>query len=120
MNCTYVCTWIVVWFLYKNLLFVTGVVFDCIYRLSNYTLGLGLNRVPLVVVDLMHSEPWTVNTYTLNIYRLRPGFQEQDFDASQPHQVCYLEQVTTASTDRIVNLDLLKGSISTSPLKSGR
>lgn len=59
---------------------------------TNYTIGVGLNRVQLHVVDPLHSEPWILNTYTLNIYRQPPGELVAKFDAKASHQVCLLRQ----------------------------
>ncbi|XP_042214337.1 uncharacterized protein LOC121860980 isoform X1 [Homarus americanus] len=81
---------------------VTGVALNCQAEarlddkfgpstLVNYTLGLGENRVPLAVVDIGHSEPWTLNTYTIHLTRRPPPVPSPDV-TSLPHQVCGLKQ----------------------------
>ncbi|XP_066979373.1 cadherin-like and PC-esterase domain-containing protein 1 [Macrobrachium rosenbergii] len=59
--------------------------------LVNYTLGLGDNRVNIAVVDIGHSEPWTLNTYTIHITRRPPPRPLPDV-TTRPHQVCALKQ----------------------------
>lgn len=75
---------------------------ECIFtRPSSYTLGLGLNKITLVVVDITHTEPWILTTYTLNIYR-----NERSNDVEKKRkfrseinqiQVCSLKQVNIFS-----------------------
>ena len=60
---------------------------------SNYTLGLGTNSIVLHVVDVSHSTPWILCTYTLHVYREEPGKQLGTFHSQQPHSVCSLKQV---------------------------
>ena len=71
-------------------------------RPSSYTLGLGLNKITLVVVDITHTEPWILTTYTLNIYR-----NERSNDVEKKRkfrseinqiQVCSLKQVKVFSS----------------------
>ncbi|CAL4103397.1 unnamed protein product, partial [Meganyctiphanes norvegica] len=59
--------------------------------LVNTTLGLGDNRVSLSVVDIGHSEPWTLNTYTIHIRRRPPSVPSPPI-THQQHQVCHLKQ----------------------------
>ncbi|XP_071525533.1 uncharacterized protein [Panulirus ornatus] len=60
-------------------------------NLVNYTLGLGENRIPIAVVDIAHSEPWTLNTYTIHLTRRPPPVPHPDI-TTEPHQVCVLKQ----------------------------
>ncbi|XP_072025253.1 LOW QUALITY PROTEIN: cadherin-like and PC-esterase domain-containing protein 1 [Amphiura filiformis] len=62
-------------------------------RPSNYTLGVGENRISMFVVDITHSEPWVSNSYTVNVYRqsVEEG-EEQTWEDDQPHHVCSLVQ----------------------------
>lgn len=62
-------------------------------RSTNYTLGVGENRISFLVVDISHTEPWVINTYTLVIHRLAITHGELPFDPTFPHQVCSLHQV---------------------------
>ena len=65
------------------------------HRPSNYTLGVGENRINMLVVDITHSEPWVINSYTVNVYRQSLGEdEEEDFAPGQLHQVCSLVQVS--------------------------
>ncbi|XP_069174799.1 cadherin-like and PC-esterase domain-containing protein 1 [Procambarus clarkii] len=59
--------------------------------LVNHTLGLGENRVVLAVVDIGHSEPWTLNTYTLHLTRRPPPIPSPDITMNT-HQICALKQ----------------------------
>ncbi|XP_076333251.1 cadherin-like and PC-esterase domain-containing protein 1 isoform X2 [Tachypleus tridentatus] len=61
-------------------------------RPTNYTLGVGPNRISFLVVDISHTEPWVVNTYTLLVYRLSVTYNEPPFSPDLPHQVCSLKQ----------------------------
>ncbi|GFQ98804.1 cadherin-like and PC-esterase domain-containing protein 1 [Trichonephila clavata] len=61
-------------------------------RTTNYTLGVGENRISFLVVDITHTEPWVINTYTLVVHRLTITHGEPPFDPSIPHQVCSLHQ----------------------------
>ncbi|GIY07031.1 cadherin-like and PC-esterase domain-containing protein 1 [Caerostris extrusa] len=61
-------------------------------RTTNYTLGVGENRISFLVVDITHTEPWVINTYTLVVHRLTITHGEPPFDPSVPHQVCSLHQ----------------------------
>lgn len=61
-------------------------------RSTNYTLGVGENRISFLVVDVSHTEPWVINTYTLVIHRLSITHSEPPFDPTFPHQVCSLLQ----------------------------
>ncbi|XP_069972371.1 cadherin-like and PC-esterase domain-containing protein 1 [Penaeus vannamei] len=60
--------------------------------LVNYTLGLGDNHLTLAVVDIAHSEPWTLNTYTLHLTRRSPPRPRPDVVSRPHHQVCALIQ----------------------------
>ncbi|XP_063846462.1 uncharacterized protein LOC135092138 [Scylla paramamosain] len=63
--------------------------------LVNYTLGLGENRVVVAVVEIGHSEPWTLNTYTLHLTRLPPPPpppQVKPALPATPREVCALRQ----------------------------
>ncbi|XP_038054432.1 cadherin-like and PC-esterase domain-containing protein 1 [Patiria miniata] len=71
-------------------------------RPSNYTLGVGENRISMLVVDITHSEPWVVNTYSVIVHRKSITDGEADFDESKTHQVCSLVQEC--------NLQFLQGS----------
>ncbi|XP_023235380.1 uncharacterized protein LOC111634775 [Centruroides sculpturatus] len=59
---------------------------------TNYTLGVGENKIYLLVIDISHSKPWLVSTYTLTVYRLPLVHGEAPFDPSESHQVCSLIQ----------------------------
>ncbi|GAB6029952.1 cadherin-like and PC-esterase domain containing 1 [Chamberlinius hualienensis] len=59
---------------------------------TNYTLGLGDNHVTFVVVDIRHTEPWVINTYTLTIRRQDVSHSEPNFDVQSPHEVCSIRQ----------------------------
>ncbi|XP_076333149.1 cadherin-like and PC-esterase domain-containing protein 1 isoform X1 [Tachypleus tridentatus] len=61
-------------------------------RPTNYTLGVGPNKLSFFVVDTSHTEPWVVNTYTLLVYRLPVTHDEPPFSPDFPHQVCSLKQ----------------------------
>lgn len=61
-------------------------------RPTNYTLGIGVNRISLLVVDVTHSEPWVINTYILLVRRLPITHGQPSFDPQQPHQICHLKQ----------------------------
>ncbi|XP_077979695.1 cadherin-like and PC-esterase domain-containing protein 1 [Glandiceps talaboti] len=61
-------------------------------RPVNYTLGIGNNRVSMHVVDVTHSEPWVINTYTVNVYRKKLSEDVGVFNPELPHQVCSLIQ----------------------------
>ncbi|KFM56817.1 hypothetical protein X975_20020, partial [Stegodyphus mimosarum] len=49
-------------------------------RTTNYTLGVGENRITFYVVDITHTEPWVINTYTLVVHRLAIVRGEPPFD----------------------------------------
>lgn len=59
-------------------------------RPANYTLGVGTNRVTLVVVDVTHPEPLVVNTYIVHIHRRT--LLGTEFNKDHPHSVCSLKQ----------------------------
>nr|XP_006821655.1 PREDICTED: cadherin-like and PC-esterase domain-containing protein 1-like [Saccoglossus kowalevskii] len=61
-------------------------------RAANYTLGIGENRVSMHVVDVTHTEPWVINTYTVYVYRKKIYEDEGVFNPELPHQVCSLIQ----------------------------
>lgn len=63
------------------------------YRPTNYTLGVGTNKITLAVVDVSHTEPWVINTYTIYITRRGLADNEPPFRPHEPHQVCSLKQV---------------------------
>ncbi|XP_035676867.1 cadherin-like and PC-esterase domain-containing protein 1 isoform X2 [Branchiostoma floridae] len=65
---------------------------DGLSRPANYSLGLGENRINFLVVDLTHTEPWVINTYTLHVYRERLTDTEPAFNPRVPHQVCTMTQ----------------------------
>jgi hypothetical protein len=65
----------------------------CSHRTTNYTLGIGVNKISFVVVDISHTEPWVINTYTLIINRLPIAHNMPQFRASLPHHVCSFTQV---------------------------
>ncbi|XP_072174301.1 cadherin-like and PC-esterase domain-containing protein 1 [Diadema setosum] len=60
-------------------------------RPANFTLGLGHNRINILVVDMTHSEPWVLNTYTLHIHRA-PRSNPSLLATDQEHEVCTLVQ----------------------------
>ena len=62
-------------------------------RPTNYTLGIGENRINMLVVDITHSEPWVMNTYTVTVYRKSIMEDELAFVGNKNHQVCSLVQV---------------------------
>uniref|UniRef100_T1JPJ4 Cadherin-like beta sandwich domain-containing protein n=1 Tax=Strigamia maritima TaxID=126957 RepID=T1JPJ4_STRMM len=59
---------------------------------ANYTLGLGENRITFVIVDIRHTEPWVINSYSIVVERAAPTDNEPIFDANRKHQVCALKQ----------------------------
>ncbi|RWS14447.1 cadherin-like and PC-esterase domain-containing protein 1, partial [Dinothrombium tinctorium] len=61
-------------------------------RPINYTLGIGSNKVTFVVVDISHTEPWVISSYTLHINRLHPTHNESKFNPLVPHRICSLKQ----------------------------
>ncbi|CAG2162722.1 unnamed protein product [Oppiella nova] len=61
-------------------------------RTTNYTLGIGVNKISLVVVDISHTEPWVINTYTLIINRVPVTHNVPEFRAQLPHRVCSFTQ----------------------------
>ncbi|KAI8483516.1 Cadherin-like and PC-esterase [Branchiostoma belcheri] len=71
---------------------------DGLARPANYSLGLGENRINFLVVDLTHTEPWVINTYTLHVYRERHTDTEPAFHPRVPHQVCTMTQVSGRET----------------------
>ena len=75
------------------------------FRPSNYTLGLGQNRISIQVVDVTHTEPWVINTYTLYIHRASRTDSDGEIDLKQPHQICSLTQVGQ-ETDIDHNIDV--------------
>ena len=62
-------------------------------RVTNYTLGIGVNKISFVVVDISHTEPWVINTYTLVINRVPISHNVPQFRAQLPHRVCSFTQV---------------------------
>ncbi|XP_071784213.1 cadherin-like and PC-esterase domain-containing protein 1 [Asterias amurensis] len=63
-----------------------------ISRPTNYTLGTGENRINMLVVDITHSEPWVMNTYTVTVYRKSIMEDELAFVGNKNYQVCSLVQ----------------------------
>ncbi|XP_064488708.1 cadherin-like and PC-esterase domain-containing protein 1 [Ornithodoros turicata] len=62
-------------------------------RPTNYSLGIGDNKVVLYVMDSSQSsDPWVVNTYTISVRRLSITDGEESFTPATPHQVCSLKQ----------------------------
>ncbi|XP_071961477.1 cadherin-like and PC-esterase domain-containing protein 1 [Antedon mediterranea] len=61
-------------------------------RPANYSIGIGDNRVNLLVVDITHTEPWVINTYVVHVYREGLSEHEQEFKDDEAHQVCSLIQ----------------------------
>ncbi|KAI1278749.1 Cadherin-like and PC-esterase domain-containing protein 1 [Halotydeus destructor] len=59
---------------------------------TNYTLGVGMNKIVLIVVDVSHTEPWAVNTYSLFINRQDIAASDHNFNSDLPHQICSLKQ----------------------------
>lgn len=59
-------------------------------RPSNYTLGLGYNQIKILVVDVTHTDPWILNTYTLNIYR---EMHDSNYNTEGIYYDCVLRQV---------------------------
>ena len=62
-------------------------------RPSNFTLGLGSNRVTIHVVDVTHTEPWILNTYNLYIHREQPGEGPTGGGGAGVQRVCQIIQV---------------------------
>lgn len=56
-----------------------------------------MNKISFVVVDISHTEPWVINTYTLTIKRLSLSNPVLQFSAKSPHQVCSFIQVFHSS-----------------------
>ncbi|XP_070558831.1 cadherin-like and PC-esterase domain-containing protein 1 [Ptychodera flava] len=61
-------------------------------RPANYSLGIGENRVSMHVVDVTHSEPWVINTYTVHVYRKKLSEDDGIFSPEMQYQVCSLIQ----------------------------
>ncbi|XP_013411217.1 cadherin-like and PC-esterase domain-containing protein 1 [Lingula anatina] len=61
-------------------------------RPMNYTLGIGSNRVTFHVVDIGHSEPWVINSYTLTIYRESRSERVQESKMGDQQAACQLQQ----------------------------
>lgn len=61
-------------------------------RPSNVSLGVGTNRLTIMVVDVSRPEPWVINTYTVVMERLTADHSCPAFTDDQPHQVCSLAQ----------------------------
>uniref|UniRef100_T1KKD3 Uncharacterized protein n=2 Tax=Tetranychus urticae TaxID=32264 RepID=T1KKD3_TETUR len=59
-------------------------------RPTNYTLGLGINKVALVVVDVSQAEPMVINTY--NVYINRLPLTSLKLEPTKMHKVCHLNQ----------------------------
>ncbi|UYV69691.1 CPED1 [Cordylochernes scorpioides] len=72
-------------------------------RMTNYSLGVGENRLTLLLVDVRHTEPWVVNSYSLELYRAPLG-SPVPFHPGIPHQLCALTQY------KLPPLDLLTAS----------
>lgn len=62
-----------------------------INRPTNYTLGLGINKVALVVVDVSQAEPMVINTY--NVYINRLPLTSLKLEPTKMHKVCHLNQL---------------------------
>ncbi|XP_041349337.1 cadherin-like and PC-esterase domain-containing protein 1 [Gigantopelta aegis] len=75
-------------------------------RVGNFTVGIGENRISVVVVDMSYAEPWVLNTYTLVIQRLAPDYQLTSLLPGLPHQVCSLKQVRHSKT-RVQNVTVV-------------
>ena len=88
----------------------------CYSRPGTFTLGLGVNTIHILLVDMTHTEPWVLITVTLHITRLTipvPDSLALQLEASNPgtivqpphqqissqqsdypsHKVCSLRQV---------------------------
>ena len=63
------------------------------YRPSNYTLGVGSNKMSLHVVDVTHTEPWIINSYNVHITRREPAGQHGNTRQEGDLQACTLAQV---------------------------
>ena len=63
-------------------------------RPSNVSLGVGTNRLTIMIVDVSRPEPWVINTYTVVIERQTADHSCPAFTDDQPHQVCSLAQVS--------------------------
>lgn len=63
-------------------------------RPTNYSLGVGVNKIRLVVVDISHTQPWVINVYTLSIERSDIFAKEPKFNPSIEHEICSLKQVS--------------------------
>lgn len=69
-------------------------------RPTSYTLGLGFNKISLVVVDISHTVPWLLTTYTLNIFRNERSKEEKKGkfrSVINKLQVCSLKQVNESN-----------------------
>jgi len=62
---------------------------------ANYSLGLGTNKIIIKVVDVSHSEPWVLSSYTVVIYREYLGEGRLVSNTKQEHVVCSLKQSCT-------------------------
>ncbi|PIK48599.1 putative cadherin-like and PC-esterase domain-containing protein 1 isoform X2 [Apostichopus japonicus] len=57
---------------------------------ATYTLGVGVNRITLLSVDVTHSMPWVISSYTLHIARL--GHRRMVTENDETPIVCSLKQ----------------------------
>jgi len=65
-----------------------------------YTLGIGLNKINLLIVDISQSEPSVINIYTINVKKESFKDTNQPFIQSDHYMICSLKQVSLL----IVNL----------------
>ena len=65
-----------------------------------YTLGIGLNKINLLIVDISQSEPSVINIYTINVKKESFKDTNQTFIQSDHYMICSLKQVSLL----IVNL----------------
>ena len=63
----------------------------CVYSALNTTLGLGSNRIAIVLQDPVTGS--TVNTYRLTLHRHKADYTEPSFNSEAAYAVCGLRQV---------------------------
>ncbi|ELU17104.1 hypothetical protein CAPTEDRAFT_217127 [Capitella teleta] len=69
----------------------------------NFTLGLGVNRFQIYVVDTRHSEPWIQSTYTLFFRRIQRGIT---FTPNKNLHACHYTQDCQLRFDDTLPCDL--------------
>ena len=63
----------------------------CVHSALNTTLGLGSNRIAIILQDPVTGS--TVNTYRLTLHRHKADYDEPNFNSDAAYAVCGLRQV---------------------------